>query len=220
MIISTIILAAGESKRFQENKLLQIIELEKPIDSRKRFRLIEFLIIKYLENPEVNDVVVVVGYRPLDIIEALKNLDIKFVYNPEYGKGMSYSVKKGIRAIYKYADIAIIHPGDVPFIDMNTIRELISYAIKLYRDREDFIVLPSYEGKKGGHPLIVSKNLIPYILSINEETRGLKGFLNKFSNKKKYVITSDLGVLYDIDTPDDLVRAEKIFGIKWLRSSS
>ena len=220
MIISTLILAAGESKRFQENKLLQIIELENPIDSRKRFRLIELLIIKYLKTPEVSDVVVVVGYKPLDIIEALKNLDIKYVYNPEYGKGMSYSVKKGIRAIYKYSDIAIIHPGDVPFIDMNTIRELISYAIKLYRDREDFIVLPSYKGEKGGHPLIVSKNLIPYILSINEETRGLKGFLNKFSNKKKYVITNDLGVLYDIDTPDDLVRAEKIFSIKWLRSSS
>ncbi len=220
MIITTLILAAGESKRFRENKLLQVIELEKPINDRKRFRLIELLTIKYLKNREISDVVVVVGYKPLDIIEALKNLDVKYVYNPEYGKGMSYSVRKGIRAIYRYTDIAIIHPGDVPFIDVNTIQELVSYAVKLYRNKEDFIVLPSYKGKKGGHPLIVSKNLIPYILSINEETRGLKGFLNRFSEKKKYVITNDLGVLYDIDTPDDLVKAEKIFNIKWLRNSS
>ncbi len=211
-VLSTIILAAGESTRFPNNKLLQKIDVE-----GREYTIIEYLIQKYINTPGISEIVLVVGYNKEEFIENTGYYEVKYVYNPGYREGMSSSVKAGVRSVIRYADIVAIHPGDVPFIRLDTLNTLVDRSLKLYKTNKPFILLPSYKGVKGGHPLIISRHLLPYVLEIGEETRGLKGFLKRFSNKKVYVETSDLGVVYDIDTPDDLVRAESLFNIKWVR---
>ncbi len=209
--ISCIILAAGESTRFPGGKLVQKIrdnEVEKP--------LLRYLIDKYLGHDNIDEIVVVVGYDFSDIIRAVGDTGVKYVYNPDYHKGMSFSVKTGVASVLKYSDIVIIHPGDVPFIKERTIGELLDKAVELYRSGKDFILLPRYKGK-GGHPLMVSRNLAKHILEITEEERGLKGFLRRFATYKIYIDTDDFGVVYDIDEPKDLIEAENLFGIKWVR---
>ncbi len=212
MIISSIILAAGVSKRFPGGKLLQVIKTdygEKP--------LIKYLVEKFQSIEPISEIIVVLGHDKLRIMHTISDPSVKFVYNPDYMGGMSFSVKAGVEAVVKYADLVIIHPGDVPFIKVDTLKELVNRAINLYSEGGDFILIPRY-GVKGGHPLIISKNLIRYVLEINEETRGLKGFLNRFRDKIIYHGTSDLGVLYDIDKPEDLEKAEELFKIKWVRN--
>ena len=44
------------------------------------------------------------------------------------------------------------------------------------------------------------------MLEIGEETRGLKGFLRRFGNYIVYMPTEDVGILADVDTPQDLAR--------------
>lgn len=211
IFVSAVILAAGESTRFPGGKLTQRV-----LWRGKAYTLIKLLTHKYLDTRLFSEVLVVVGHKPQDIMVAVNDPLVKFVYNPEYRLGMSYSVKAGVKPVLGYADILFIHPGDVPFISIDTLKALAERSIELYKDGRDFILLPRYRGK-GGHPLAVSKKLIPYILEIREEERGLKGFLRRFSNYKIFMDTSDLGVVYDIDTPEDLERAEKLFGIKWLK---
>lgn len=211
MHISAIILAAGESSRFPKGKLTRIIRAD-----NKDEVLIKYLVNKFLSVNEISEVIVVIGYNPLEIINSINTPEVKFVYNPDYKRGMSYSVKAGVRAVLKYVDIVLIHPGDVFFVRTTTIKNLVNKAIELFSKNGDFIIIPKY-GLKGGHPLIISKRLIPHVLEIKEEERGLKGFLNRFSDKKVYIETDDIGVLYDVDTPEDLIKAEKIFGIKWIK---
>ncbi|RLG73460.1 MAG: nucleotidyltransferase family protein, partial [Thermoprotei archaeon] len=57
---------------------------------------------------------------------------------------------------------------------------------------------------KGGHPLVIGRDLLGDVLSISEETRGLKGFLRNAREYIRYVETDDVGVVADVDTPEDL----------------
>ncbi len=210
-IVSAIILAAGVSKRFLGGKLVQRILVE-----GKEYSLIKYIVEKFKSVKEISEVVVVIGHDKLRIMESISDPEVKFVYNPDYHRGMSYSVRAGVRSIIRYCDIAIIHPGDVVFVKTDTLRKLVAQALLRYWRGDGVIILPRYRGK-GGHPLIVTRPLLKYVLSINEETRGLKGFLNRFRDNIVYINTDDLGVVYDIDMPDDLEAAEEKFGIKWVR---
>lgn len=209
--ISCVILAAGESTRFPGGKLVQIVKSD-----RGEKPLIRYLTDKYLGFDVIDEVVIVVGYNFADVIIATSGSMVKYVYNPDYRKGMSYSVKRGVASVLKYSDIVVVHPGDVPFIREESIAILLGKAITLHGNGKDFIILPRYRGK-GGHPLVVSKNLAKHILEITEEERGLKGFLRRYAGYKVYVDVDDFGVVYDVDEPEDLVKAEDIFGIKWVK---
>jgi molybdenum cofactor cytidylyltransferase len=164
---------------------------------------------KFLNNKYIDDVVVVVGHEKCRVIDAVSDNRVKFVYNTEYVEGMSTSVKVGVSAVIKYSDIILIHPGDVFFTRPETLNLLIEKAIALRREGKEFILIPRY-GSKGGHPLIVTKELAENIKFISEEEKGLKGFLNRYRDKVIYVNVDDVGVLADVDTLEDLKRNLKL----------
>ncbi len=200
MIASAVILAAGLSTRFPGNKLIA----EVTIDGFKA-PLIRHTVSKFLRSRVFDEVVVVVGYEYHRVIESLRNVDIKFIINWGYSEGMSSSVKVGVKSVMKYSDIVAIHPGDVPYVKVDTLRLLFIRAQELLSVTDKFIVIPKYS-VKGGHPLIISRKLLPDVLTISEKCRGLKGFLRNNFRYVHYVQVNDLGVLRDIDRPEDLVR--------------
>ena len=200
MFVSTVILAAGMSTRFPGNKMIYKVSI-----NGEAVPLIRYLVRKFLMSGVVDDVVVVIGHEKEAIIDAVGDLDVKFVFNPDYRVGMSSSVKVGVASVMKYSDIVLIHPGDVFFIRRETIAFLVNYALKLAGTTLKFVVIPKY-GVKGGHPLIVGKELLADVLNIREESRGLKGFLSNARKYIKYVDVDDVGVLADVDTLEDLKR--------------
>ncbi|MCD6278384.1 MAG: NTP transferase domain-containing protein [Desulfurococcales archaeon] len=200
MFVSAVILAAGMSTRFPGNKMVYKVSI-----NGEAVPLIRYLVRKFLMSGVVDDVVVVVGHEKEAIIDAVGDLDVKFVFNPDYRVGMSSSVKVGVASVMKYSDIVLIHPGDVFFIRRETITFLVNYALKLAGTTLRFVVIPKY-GVKGGHPLIVGKELLADVLNIREESRGLKGFLSNARKYIKYVDVDDVGVLADVDTLEDLKR--------------
>ena len=201
MIVSAVILAAGLSTRFPGNKLVTEVELDSI-----RAPLIHHTIRKFVESRVFDSIVVVVGHEKERVINAVGFESVAFVVNRRYMDGMSSSVKVGVAAVMPYSDIVAVHPGDLPFIKPTTLRNLISVAFTL-TSGSDFIVIPRYvRTGKGGHPLVISKGLLRHVLEIGEETKGLKGFLRKFSNYIVYVPTEDVGTLADVDTPQDLAR--------------
>ena len=201
MIVTAVILAAGLSTRFPGNKLVTEIELD-----GIRAPLIHHSVRKFIESRVFDSIVVVVGHEKERVIDAVGFNGVAFVVNRRYEEGMSSSVKTGVATVMPYSDIVAIHPGDLPFIKPVTLRNLISVASTL-KSSSDFIVIPKYaKTGKGGHPLVISKGLLKHVLEIDEETRGLKGFLRRFSNYVVYVRTGDVGTLADVDTPQDLVK--------------
>ena len=92
-MISSILLAAGQSKRMQgENKLLKKYK-NRPLINH---------ILKSLIKSKVNKIIIVLGYENKKIKKiALKSKKIIFVVNSQYLKGISTSIKCGLKKISK-----------------------------------------------------------------------------------------------------------------------
>ncbi len=202
MFVSAVILAAGKSTRFPANKLLY----EVVVDGVKG-PLIRHTVSKFVESGVFNEVLVVLGFQADLVKEVLKGLGIRFVINEDYELGMSSSVIRGVRAVSSEADLVAVHPGDVPYIKVATIRTLVDHAKELLKSGNTFILIPRLSSiMRGGHPLIIGKGLLEEAYRISEAELGLKGFLRRNADKIHYYDTDDIGILRDIDTLEDLKR--------------
>lgn len=188
-MIPIVILAAGMSTRFPGNKLLYSV---------KRKPLITHIVESAL-NSKADEVIVVLGHKANDVARAISSYDVVLVFNPEYEKGMSYSVKRGVRAVYKWASAVIIHPADVAFVPPLVFNQVIDE----YKKNRSPIVVVAYRGEKG-HPILFSNELFKEILDISEETFGLKSVTRKYRDKTLVIETGFKEVVVDIDTLDDL----------------
>ena len=144
-MISAILLAAGESKRMEdENKLI------KEIDG---IPLIKYA-VKNILGSAVDELVVVLGHEKI-IIENIieKNKKIKFVYNESYQKGISTSIIKGLNSVSKKTKAFFICMGDMPDVNQSIYNKLIktryNYNKELSSDKKKkFLYLPSKKKKE------------------------------------------------------------------------
>lgn len=200
MFVSAVILAAGKSTRFPTNKLLYEVTVE-----GVRAPIVRHTVSKFIESGVFNEIIVVVGFQSELVRKVLAGLNVKLTTNENYESGMSSSVIKGVKAVSKEADVVAIHPGDVPYVRVTTLKVLIEYVSRLLDEDNSFIVVPRLiNSMRGGHPLMVGKGLLEDIYQISEEELGLKGFLKKNTNKIHYCDVDDSGILRDIDTLDDV----------------
>lgn len=189
-MISLVVLAAGMSTRFGENKMLYPIEGE-PMVRR---------VVKAALSSSVDEVIVVVGFEAKKVKEALKGLECRTVENPNYATGgQSSSVRCGVTYVNEDAEAVIILPGDVAFIDASIVDKVVGW----YRGKRAKIVVASHRGKPG-HPILFDRSLIPEILTIDEAGYGLKAVVNKHKADVVYVEVDTPNVLLDIDRKDDL----------------
>lgn len=189
-MISLVVLAAGMSTRFGENKMLY------PIDGEPMVRRV----VKTALSSSVDEVIVVVGFEAEKVKEALKGLSCKVVENPDYATGgQSSSVKCGVKHIDENTDAVMILPGDVAFIDAKVIDKVVDE----YRSKRAKIVVAAYKGR-AGHPILFDRSLIPEILAIDEAGYGLKAVVNKHKAEVLYVEANTPNVLLDIDRKADL----------------
>ncbi len=191
--IALIILAAGKSTRFPGNKLLKRVNGE---------TLIEKVVSRGLES-KADAVFVVLGHESAEIEKVLGKLrtpKLYIVYNPEYEKGLSYSVKTGIRAAAEWgAEAFMILPADVAFIEARD----INLVVEKYLETGSSIVVATHRGRHG-HPILFSRRLLGELLEIREETYGLKSVVSSHRNEVVEVEGSEFTVR-DIDTEQDLM---------------
>lgn len=192
--VSVIILAAGLSTRFGRNKLLE------PIGSTP---MIEH-VVSECSKSKVNQIIVVVGNDSEKIKEVLKDCRCSFVFNEEFAKGQSFSVRKGLSAVNKSADALMVLPGDVAMVD----RMIIDAVIDEYSRSYAPIVTAAYHGRSG-HPILFDKNLLGELRNIDEETRGLKKVISNHRSSLRLVETSERALL-DVDDQEDLGRLAEI----------
>ena len=189
LLIPIVILAAGMSTRFPGNKLLYEVN-GKP--------LIRHIVESALES-KADEVIVVLGHEIEKISAKIEDLDVVIVYNPKYKVGMSESVKRGVRAVYKWAEAVIIHPADVAFAPP----QAFDAVIEKYLNTRAPVVVVAYKDEKG-HPILFSKETFNDILSISEKTMGLKYVTRKYYDKTIIVNLPYKEIVVDIDTLEDL----------------
>ncbi|MFQ5352117.1 MAG: NTP transferase domain-containing protein, partial [Candidatus Binatia bacterium] len=142
--ISGLVLAAGGSTRMGRPK--QLLPLGETC-------LLQRVIDQALES-RLDEVVVVLGHRASEILEALKTPTasrVRFAVNDDHAEGLSTSLITGLRALDPRTVAAAVILGDQPGVGATLIDRTI--AAFLASDRS--VARPVYVSRGGGDPVKV-----------------------------------------------------------------
>ena len=192
-MISSILLAAGQSKRMQgENKLLK---------KYKKKYLINH-ILKSLIKSKVNKIIIVLGYENKKIKKiALKSKKIIFVVNSQYLKGISTSIKCGLKKISKKNIGFLITHADMPLVSKTILNALCSSL----KNKNKEIFIPVYK-KRIGNPLAFKYSMIKSFRKIKGD-RGAKKLIRLNKSKVQMVNVNSKSILIDFDQLKDFPSA-------------
>jgi molybdenum cofactor cytidylyltransferase len=190
-MISALILAAGESRRMGQPKMLlkwgQTTVLGR--------------VISTFQQAGIQDIVVIVGGAREQVEEIVNQHGARSVYNEEHANGeMLLSLQRGIEAQSPQTQATLIALGDQPQIQEGTVR-LICEA---FQSRKSRLIVPSFEMRRG-HPWLVERSLWKEILAMRPQ-QSPRDFLNQHAQEIEYVQVQTFSILADIDTLEDYQR--------------
>jgi molybdenum cofactor cytidylyltransferase len=146
----------------------------------------------------LSGVTAVVGAVADQVGEALVDLQVDLVDNPEWEVGQSSSVQVGLNHLPEGAGGAIFLLADQPLVPATLIRALIEKRALTMAP----IVLPLIDGHRG-NPVLFGWQTFDELLSIQGD-KGGRAIFSKFP--LEWVEWHDSAVLNDVDTPDDYQR--------------
>ena len=186
-MISSILLAAGQSKRMtRENKLVKKIQ---------GIPLIKHSVKNILAS-SIDELIIVIGHQK-EIIKKLidKNEKIKFVFNKDFESGMASSIKAGLNHLSEDTEAFFICLGDMPMVN----KDIFNLLIKSKNNRE--IIVPTYKNKQG-NPILFSKSMKKKIMTIEGDT-GAKKILELNKDKILNIETNDPSIKKNFNTLDN-----------------
>jgi molybdenum cofactor cytidylyltransferase len=183
---AAVILAAGKSSRFGGQKVL-VDWWGQP--------LIRHIALNAKE-AGLAPVIVVLGALVEPIKRSLVGLDIKFVHNIEYEKGMGSSLRSGFKVLPKTVEGAFLFLGDQPCADQLLVKALIGHHGK------GDVIIPAHDGKPG-HPVLWNTNTFDRIVNMDDNESG-RSIQKEFSCC--FLDWPDPMILRDIDTKEDYQR--------------
>lgn len=187
-MISAIILAAGQSRRMGQPKMLL---------PWGELTVIEHVITTFLK-AEVEDVVVVTGGARDQVEQAIQRYPVRRVHNTEYATGeMLSSLQCGLRAMTVQARATLVGLGDQPQVEERSIRAIC----ETYLEGRSGLVVTSFQ-KRRGHPWLVARPFWDELLQM-EPPESPRDFLNRHSSEIQYVNLDTASILADLDTPED-----------------
>lgn len=189
-MITAIILAAGESKRMGEPKILMPWGRSTVLQT----------IISTLQAANVKDVLVVTGGTHRQV-ESLIGKTAENVFNVDYKNGkMLSSIQLGLSVKMREASGALICLGDQPQMEERSVRSVCD----AFRKNKSKLVVPSYQMQRG-HPWLVARGLWDEILQMREP-ETMRDFLNRYKKEILYVECDTPTILQDVDTPEDYLK--------------
>jgi molybdenum cofactor cytidylyltransferase len=217
-LISAILLAAGESRRMGQPKLLlpwgkttvlgQVVATFAAGLSTDSKTDDEILVVTGGASQQVEE----------QVAELAKKYPVRAVYNPKYARGgMLSSIQVGLAALTLpppslrdtspkslgfgggRVGAALIGLGDQPQVREETVRRVCAAFVQT----ESPLVIPRFENRRG-HPWLASRSLWPEILALPPSATP-RQFLNNYAGQVSYV-AADESILQDLDTVEDYNR--------------
>jgi molybdenum cofactor cytidylyltransferase len=184
--VAAIVLAAGESSRMGRSKPLL------PIDGGETFL---GHVLSEIQASRVERTIVVLGYHPEVVLEAMPEVRPLAVVNDNYPQGQLSSLHVGLRAVQAEADAILMCLADHPFIT----REVMDALIQAYDRTHRPIVIPTYGGGRG-HPTLFGEAVFTELLEAPLD-QGARVVVRAHAEDVLELPTEEIGVLADIDTP-------------------
>jgi len=187
-MITAIILAAGESKRMGQPKMLLPWENEVVITR----------VISIFKNVGVDDILVITGGAREQVEDATSGYGVNTIFNKDFGKEeMLSSIQCGLREITDQTQAVLIGLGDQPQVQERSVRMVCD----TFREIKSNIVIPSFKMRRG-HPWLVGRALWNDLLEM-KSPQSPRDYLNAHANDIHYIDVNDPGILADLDTPEE-----------------
>jgi molybdenum cofactor cytidylyltransferase len=193
--IAALLLAAGQSKRMGVNNKL-IAE----VDGKPLIRHAAEAAIGALGS----DLIVVTGAQPDSISAALAGLEVQTVFNPDYERGLSTSLRAGIRALSarkNRPDAVLVLLGDMPEISQAVVEKLVA-AFDPEKGRH--IIVPTDAGKRG-NPVLWSARFLDTLTGIQGDT-GARHLIGEYADLV-HEVEIGRAASFDLDTPEQMKQA-------------
>jgi len=190
-MISAIILAAGESKRMGQPKMLLPWGNSTVLGK----------VITVLKSAGVENIITVTGGFREDVEAVARKYNASVVYNTEYAiNEMLSSIQCGIGSLKAEVEAALICLGDQPQVEERSVR----IVCEAFQKNRSNLVVPSFQMRRG-HPWLVARPLWNEILNMRSP-QSPRNFLNAHSKEIEYVEMDNSRTLEDLDTPEDYLK--------------
>jgi molybdenum cofactor cytidylyltransferase len=189
--ISVILLAAGESRRMGQPKLIlpwgDTTVLGQVVTTFASAGIEEILVVTGGARQQVEGLVT----------RLAETYPVRVCFNPNHSSGgMLSSIQAGLAALGPEVCAALIGLGDQPQVREATIRAICA----AYYQMDARLVFPSFRNHRG-HPWLASRLSWSEILALPQSTNP-RHFINTYSDRIEYV-EADESIVSDLDTPED-----------------
>ncbi len=189
-IQGALVLAAGSSQRFGEDKRLHRLASGKPM----LFATLD----KYWAS--FTHVAVVLRRDDQALIQQLLSRYPRrtplVITSPQAHLGMGHSLADGVRALAEW-DALFIGLADMPWIKRSTLRALDRRMQRARRLGISRILQPSYQGQPG-HPVGFSREFFGALIALQGD-EGARAVVQAHQDRVRYVERDDPGILRDLD---------------------
>jgi molybdenum cofactor cytidylyltransferase len=223
-MITALILAAGQSKRMGQPKML-LPWGETTVLGQ---------VIETVQRAGIGDILVVTGGAREQVESLVAGYGLRTVHNAEAERGeMLSSLQTGLRSLAPSAlsgtspksaqskldnklsspggfgggwegaagEATLIVLGDQPQVQEESVRGVVSRFIETGAG----LVVPSYQMRRG-HPWLVARPLWEEILQM-KSPQSPRDFLNRHASEIEYVNVDNPSILADLDTLDDYLKS-------------
>ncbi|MHA4809458.1 nucleotidyltransferase family protein [Flavitalea flava] len=189
-MVSAIVLAAGSSRRMgNRNKLLLPYKGQTVIA----------LVVGNLLSAGMGEVIVVTGFEATLVEEAVKDLPVRVIPNPDYEEGMTGSIQTGVREAK--GDGYLICLSDMVLIEPEEYALLKNTFEQQQGSLPNGIWVPVWQGEKG-NPVLFSQSYKDLIIN-HAEKEGCKSIVRSHPENINLVIMPSGHILKGMDSPEE-----------------
>jgi nicotine blue oxidoreductase len=154
----------------------------------------------------VGETVVVVGEDAERLREVCGPYGFRVVENRDWAKGMSTSVRAGLRSLGPEARAAVVLLADQPLVGAGAVERLVAAFEAGAR-----VAVATYGGRPR-NPVLFSREVWPQLMTELSGDEGARPFLRRHPELVTEVPCDRVGSPADVDTVEDLRRLERLRG--------
>lgn len=180
-----LVLAAGQSRRFGSQKLMQ------PLADGRPMLLHSLEVAESLGLP----VTLVVDAQQPELLRLLQGRAVQALPVEQADQGMGANLARGVTACSDWQGWLVML-GDMPFIKTATLKAVMAQA------SVENIVVPVFRGQRG-HPVWFGRSFKEQLIQLSGDQGG-RGILQSCWDQVAEMAVDDPAIHWDVDTPAEL----------------